>query len=562
MAAAMRAIKNNKQRADAIQDLIAVRLDAGHRRPCPQRAKLADISDPEAKLEAAAARLQALTRGHLVRSGKGLAAASVHRGRTKGEALWSRTSHRVHGALTLGALYTQSHVANALDEKVSELRWEGRRGKRLAAELANRTHALLGRTRMQRKFHSLYQADRCQYAVALMIMLNFITNLVEKEIDPLGTLHKSTWRGLEAFFNAFFLLELLLNMYAHWFCPFFVSGWNLFDLLVVTIGIITFFVELQGPLKLFRTLRAFRVFRLFKRVESLNKILTMVATAIPGVLNAFLVIILAISIYAMIAVEFFSSFGSSTEPPTEPPGSIELDGVAEEPEDATCRYLNVVGEAVLPLSSRRLCYGSEYYGTFSRAWISLFQVLIGDSSFEAIARPLIFGWVDYGPASSFLAASFFVSFILLNAFVLFNVFVAVLLDKMMAPEEKPDWEQLLHRLEGRNEEHAAVHGTPRPASLSALPHSAKEGSAQSSTTPDGAVLAAVLAEQRSVRTELAALARSLERIEASLKAVPVRQGTANGGGAVQAPPRAAPASLPTREPISPIMRRPTSNITA
>ena len=278
MAAAMRAIKSNKQRAEAVKDL-ADRLDAGAARLAPRK-PLADL-EADAKLEAAAARLQAVARGHRVRSQKHLTSPP-----SKATALWIRTSKRMHGALTVGSIYAQSHTANAIDEVVMDLRSEGRAGKRLAADLARRTHALLGRTRLQRRVHAVYQHDRCQYTVALVIVLNFVANLTEKEIDPTGSLHADVWRVLEATFNVFFLLELLVNMFAHWCCPFFVSLWNLFDLLVVTIGCITFFVELEGPLKLLRTLRAFRVFRLFKRVESLNKILTMVATAIPGVFNA------------------------------------------------------------------------------------------------------------------------------------------------------------------------------------------------------------------------------------------------------------------------------------
>ena len=59
-------------------------------------------------------------------------------------------------------------------------------------------------------------------------------------------------------------------------------------------------------------------------------------------------------------------------------------------------------------------------------------VCISARAARALVRPSI------AQVSSFLAAVFFVSFILLNGFILFNVFVAVLLDKMMAPDEKPD----------------------------------------------------------------------------------------------------------------------------
>ena len=85
------------------------------------------------------------------------------------------------------------------------------------------------------------------------------------------------------------------------------SGWNWFDLLVVTIGMMSMFKLTEGPLTMLRNLRAFRVFRLFKRVKSLNKILQALVRATPGVANSFGVILLVMCIYAILGVEFFQN---------------------------------------------------------------------------------------------------------------------------------------------------------------------------------------------------------------------------------------------------------------
>ena len=68
-------------------------------------------------------------------------------------------------------------------------------------------------------------------------------------------------------------------------------------------------IPLPGPLRLLRTLRAFRVFRLFKRVKSLNKIVVSLGKAMPGVMNAFLILTLVMCIYAILAVDFFQAEG-------------------------------------------------------------------------------------------------------------------------------------------------------------------------------------------------------------------------------------------------------------
>ena len=41
----------------------------------------------------------------------------------------------------------------------------------------------------------------------------------------------------------------------------------------------------------------------------------------------------------------------------------------------TCAYLNAVGGVVSSTTARNLCFGSEYWGTFTRAWYTLFQIL-------------------------------------------------------------------------------------------------------------------------------------------------------------------------------------------
>lgn len=89
------------------------------------------------------------------------------------------------------------------------------------------------------------------------------------------------------------------------------------------------------------------------------------------------------------------------------------------------------------MTARGFTFGHEYYGTFSRAMFTLFQVMTGESWSEAIARPLIFG---YSQTDAIVSGIFFVSFIIIAQFVLVNVVVAVLLDKFVTeePEESDE----------------------------------------------------------------------------------------------------------------------------
>jgi len=43
------------------------------------------------------------------------------------------------------------------------------------------------------------------------------------------------------------------------------------------------------------------------------------------------------------------------------------------------------------ITSRGYWYGREYYGTFSKAMFTLYQVMTGEGWAEEVVRPLLFG---------------------------------------------------------------------------------------------------------------------------------------------------------------------------
>eukprot|EP00747_Dinoflagellata_sp_TGD_P147715 gnl/TRDRNA2_/TRDRNA2_176844_c1_seq30.p1 gnl/TRDRNA2_/TRDRNA2_176844_c1~~gnl/TRDRNA2_/TRDRNA2_176844_c1_seq30.p1 ORF type:complete len:496 (+),score=88.53 gnl/TRDRNA2_/TRDRNA2_176844_c1_seq30:58-1545(+) len=263
----------------------------------------------------------------------------------------------------------------------------------------------------QRKAQTFYMHVYVQIFVAGLIAANFITNMIEKQIDPKGVLYEKEFRYFELGYNVAFTIELILNMYAFWWSRFWRSSWNIFDFVVVSIGI---FMSLNLPLPpffgLLRTMRAFRVFRLFKRVQSLNKIIVALLRAVPGVMNAFLIQAITMCIFSILAVEFYQNIGKV----------CDADGICG---PCSNEYI----------TSRGDCIGDEYFGSFLKSLYTFFQVLTGDSWSEAVARPIMW-WMDQ-PVLAFFTAMFFSCYILVAAVVLINVVVAVLLDKMGEPLE-------------------------------------------------------------------------------------------------------------------------------
>jgi len=250
------------------------------------------------------------------------------------------------------------------------------------------------------------------WTVAAVILGNFVVNILEKEYDPdQNNLQMAPlWAAFDTAFNAIFLVELVWNMYGFGFGKrFWYSGWNVFDFIITGVGVVLL-AGVTGPISQLKLLRAFRVFRLFKRIKSLNKIVVALIAAVPGVSNAFAILFIFYCIYAILAVELFRDFGINGTYMTDDLGSIR--------------------HVVDSTTPRGYTHGIEYYGTYSRAMYTLFEIMTGDSNFEALARPLTFGLYQ---RSAFTVSFFFVSFIILTSMVMSNVVVAVLLDQFVAP---------------------------------------------------------------------------------------------------------------------------------
>ena len=152
--------------------------------------------------------------------------------------------------------------------------------------------------------------------------------------------------GFEEFFFWAFLIELSMNYYRYAdyrLNEFWKDGWNCFDSFIV--GVTVLFkmpFDLPVYLKYLRLLRAFRVFRLFKRIKSLNKIIVSLGKAVPGVSNAFLILLLVMAIYAILGVELFSQLPCGVNNRDGPNSCVSMNGWMAEGyhlyglQDSTC----------------------------------------------------------------------------------------------------------------------------------------------------------------------------------------------------------------------------------
>jgi voltage-gated sodium channel len=224
---------------------------------------------------------------------------------------------------------------------------------------------------------NFYHHNTTQIGIAVLIFANFFISIVETQSLPLTEEEEFIFAQFELSFNMVFLVELLMNMYAHWFLPFWSNSWNWFDFIVVFVSLIAMIGDGLPGFTVLRLFRAFRVFRLFKRIPSLRKIVVGVVSAMPGVANAFVLLGLVMGIWSIMGVNFFGD-----DFPTE-------------------------------------------YGTFFKAMLTQFQIMTFDGWASELARPIL---LEMGGGF----ALYFVSYVFVASIIMSNVIVAILLDKYLA----------------------------------------------------------------------------------------------------------------------------------
>lgn len=190
--------------------------------------------------------------------------------------------------------------------------------------------------------------------------------------------------GLLAVFDkvvlTIFVIELLLKLYAYGL-NFFRNSWNIFDLFVVTVGLL----PSTAALTALRGLRVIRALRILSVIPQMRAVVQALLDALPG-MGAVIV---------MISIVFY------------------VFGVM-----ATIMY----GGAF-----------DEWFGTLGRSLYSLFQIMTLESWSMGIVRPVM----EVYPT----AWAFFVPFIVITSFSVLNLFIGLLVNTMQqAVEEETEAE--------------------------------------------------------------------------------------------------------------------------
>ncbi|XP_032546771.1 sodium channel protein type 5 subunit alpha-like [Chiroxiphia lanceolata] len=144
--------------------------------------------------------------------------------------------------------------------------------------------------------------------ILIFICLNMIIMMAENNQE--GT--KELLNKIDYFFVALFTVECVMKLLAlrqHYFK----SGWNLFDLIVVVLSIVSIgvseaFKSFLSPtlLRTIRLMRIGRILRLVRRVRGIQTLLFALLMSLPALVNLSLLLFLIMFIYAVVGMANFA----------------------------------------------------------------------------------------------------------------------------------------------------------------------------------------------------------------------------------------------------------------
>ena len=253
------------------------------------------------------------------------------------------------------------------------------------------TDAKEGSTRW--KLAQWIESPRIRYSILGLIVLNALT----LGLSTSDRVNEAVGPVLLVFDNIVlwvFVAEMAIKIYAFGF-QFFKSPWNLFDLTIVSVGLL----PTDTNLSVLRALRVIRAMRILSVVPQLRSVIRALLEALPGMGAVIILLFIVYYIFAVMATMLYS--------------------------DAFPQWFGTIGESLY----------------------SLFQIMTLESWSMGIVRPIMeeFPW----------AWLLFVPFIVSTSFAVLNLFIGILVNTMQAAVEEAqdqELERILNMVMKSNEE--------------------------------------------------------------------------------------------------------------
>jgi len=213
--------------------------------------------------------------------------------------------------------------------------------------------------------------------ITTLILINAVTLGMETD-EGLVASYGSLLHLADRVILVIFTIELALKFYAYR-VSFFRSGWNWFDLAIVTIA----WLPTSGALTVLRALRILRVLRLISVVPQMRRVVAAIGHSIPGMVSVVGVLGLIFYVSAVLATKLFG---------THPAPEMQ-----------------------------------EWFGSISASAYTLFQIMTLESWSMGVVRPtmVLFPW----------AWMFFLPFIIITSFAVLNFFIGIIVDSMQMAQK-------------------------------------------------------------------------------------------------------------------------------
>ena len=83
------------------------------------------------------------------------------------------------------------------------------------------------------------------------------------------------------------------------------DAWNYLDLTVLVVSYTNAFLDLKGPFKIIRVLRAFRPLRMISRIGGMKAVLGALFDALPAYVNVCVLLVMTVLIFGIVGVSLF-----------------------------------------------------------------------------------------------------------------------------------------------------------------------------------------------------------------------------------------------------------------
>ncbi len=230
------------------------------------------------------------------------------------------------------------------------------------------------------KLRAFLEGNTFTWAITSLILINAVTLGLETN-SSLTLPQTELLYWVDKAILIAFSLELTLKFFA-FRLNFFKSGWNIFDLLIVTIA----WVPASGAFAVLRALRILRVLRLISVVPQMRRVIGAIVASVPGMLSVVGVLSIVFYVAAVLTTKLF---GQHPDPNMQ-----------------------------------------EWFGTISSSAYTLFQIMTLESWSMGIVRPTM----EIFPHSWI----FFIPFIIITSFAVLNLFIGIIVDAMQTSHDETD----------------------------------------------------------------------------------------------------------------------------